>query len=54
MGETYGATDKPVVGAMPSFEESITAEQVRQVALYERVRFGGMELETEKEACGLS
>lgn len=54
VGETYGATDKPVAGAMPSFEESLTAEQVRQIALYERVRFGGVDLETEKEACGLS
>lgn len=54
VGETYGATDKPIAGAMPSFEESLTANQVRQAALYERVRFGGLDLETEKEACGLS
>jgi mono/diheme cytochrome c family protein len=54
VGDTYGATDRPINGAMPRFEESLTSDQIRQAALYERVRFGGVDLETEKEACGLS
>jgi mono/diheme cytochrome c family protein len=53
VGDTYGATGKPISGAMPNFEASLTPEQIEQAALYERVRFGGADLEVEKGACGL-
>jgi mono/diheme cytochrome c family protein len=52
---TYGATDKPVggVGLMPSFEASLSEEQITQVALYERVAFGGQDLAEAEADCGL-
>jgi mono/diheme cytochrome c family protein len=53
---TYGATDKPVggVGLMPSFEASLTEDQIAQVALYERVAFGGQDLAEAEADCGLA
>jgi hypothetical protein len=52
---TYGATDKPVggVGLMPGFSTSLTEEQIAQVALYERVAFGGQDLAEAEADCGL-
>jgi mono/diheme cytochrome c family protein len=52
---TYGATDKPVGGGgvMPSFGASLTQEQVAQVALFERVAFGGQDLAEAEADCGL-
>jgi mono/diheme cytochrome c family protein len=52
---TYGATDKAVggVGLMPAFSTSLTEEQIVQVALYERVAFGGQDLEEAEADCGL-
>ncbi len=51
-GETYGSTDKPVNGGMPGFS-TMEVEEIRQVVLYERVRFGGADEATETLACGL-
>lgn len=51
---TYGANNKPVggFGLMPAFG-SLDPQQIAEVALYERVQFGGQDL-TEAEAdCGL-
>ncbi len=53
VGTTYGAASKPIEGVMPEFGESLTADQLKQIALYERVRFGEADLDSEKEACGL-
>lgn len=52
VGPTYGANDSPIEQAMPSFE-SLDDEALRRIAMYERVRFGGGELESERSACGL-
>jgi mono/diheme cytochrome c family protein len=51
---TYGATDKPVggFGAMPGFAASLTEEQIAEVALYERVQFGGQDLAEAEADCG--
>jgi len=53
---TYGATNKPVggVGLMPAFDTSLTEEQIAQVALYERVAFGGQDLVDAEADCGLA
>ena len=53
---TYGATDKPVGGSglMPAFDTSLTEEQIAQVALYERVAFGGQDLADAEADCGLA
>lgn len=52
IGSTYGADETPVEGAMPSFEHLGDAV-IRRVAMYERVRFGGGEIDQERLACGL-
>lgn len=51
---TYGATGKPVGGSgavMPSFGTQLDAEQIAAIALYERVAFGGEDLEAAKADC---
>lgn len=51
---TYGANGKPVGGSgavMPSFGAQLSDEQIAAVALYERVAFGGQELEAAKADC---
>jgi len=52
VGDTYGATSKPVAGRMPAFDQ-LSEEELAQIAVYERVRFGEADLETERQACGL-
>jgi len=54
---TYGANDKAVGGSgavMPAFGSSLTDEELRSVVLYERVRFGGQDLEAALADCGLA
>ena len=53
VGDTYGAQGKAITTVMPAFGESLSPEQIKQIALYERVRFGGADLASEKTACGL-
>jgi mono/diheme cytochrome c family protein len=50
---TYGANGKAVAGGMPGFAASLTPEELAQVALYERVAFGGEDLATAEAECGL-
>ncbi|GMQ98254.1 MAG: hypothetical protein BMS9Abin17_0761 [Acidimicrobiia bacterium] len=52
---TYGATAKPVggVGLMPGFGNSLSEQQLAEVALFERVQFGGQELQDAEIDCGL-
>jgi mono/diheme cytochrome c family protein len=55
-GATYGATGKPVGGSgalMPAFGGTLTDVELRSVALYERVQFGGQALEAALADCGL-
>ena len=52
VGETYGANASAVKGAMPAFND-LTDRQLGQIAMYERVRFGGADQEAESAACGL-
>ena len=52
---TYGASAIPVGSsgaAMPGFEESLTAEELAAVAIYERVAFGGQSLADAEVDCG--
>ncbi len=54
---TYGATGKPVGGSgavMPGFGTTLSAEEIAAVALYERVGFGGEDLDAGLADCGLS
>ena len=53
---TYGANEKTVgaIGLMPAFGGSLTEEQIAEVALYERVQFGGQDLAEAETDCGLA
>jgi mono/diheme cytochrome c family protein len=51
---TYGATGKPVgAGGMPSFGATLSDEEIASVVLYERVTFGGENLDEAQVDCGL-
>ncbi len=52
---TYGANETPVGGSgavMPGFASSLSSQEMAAVALYERVAFGGQELEDALMDCG--
>jgi hypothetical protein len=51
---TYGDTDKPINGGMPSFGTSLTEEQLAAVVAFERVRFGGADSAETLTDCGLA
>ncbi|KAA3638694.1 MAG: hypothetical protein DWP92_05750, partial [Armatimonadetes bacterium] len=53
---TYGANAKPVggVGLMPAFASSLDETQIAEVALYERVQFGGEDLAEAEADCGFT
>lgn len=53
VGSTYGAQSKPVQGGMPGFNGDLTDEEIRAVAAFERIRFGGAPAEETLVACGL-
>jgi mono/diheme cytochrome c family protein len=52
---TYGATGKPVggFGLMPSFGPTLSLQQIADVALYERVQFGGQSLADAELDCAV-
>lgn len=52
VGDTYGATAKEVTRIMPSFEETLSAHEIAQVAAFERSRYGGLEPEEALDQCG--
>ena len=54
---TYGANEKPVGGSgavMPGFANTLDDEELAAVALYERVAFGGQDLEAALADCGFA
>ncbi|MFQ5948331.1 MAG: c-type cytochrome [Acidimicrobiia bacterium] len=54
VGSTFGDTDKPVNGGMPTFGGTLTEEQIQSVTLFERVSLGGAALEESLGDCGLA
>lgn len=52
-GDTYGAADRPLQGGMPANSPRLSAEEIAQVAVYERVQFGGEGIATARGSCGL-
>jgi len=48
---TYGAQDKPVNAGMPGFQASMSLDEIKQVVLYERVAFGGADLDEAAADC---
>ncbi len=53
VGPSYGDTDKPITGVMPSFGESLTPDEIARVAAYERHRFAGADAEATLVDCGV-
>ena len=53
VGPVYGASGKEITAIMPSFEAVLTDLEIRQVASFERFRFGGAEMEDVLAGCGL-
>jgi mono/diheme cytochrome c family protein len=51
---TYGDTNQPVDGGMPTFGDSLSSEQIAAVAAFERVRFGGADPAETLTDCGLA
>ncbi|MDX1448712.1 MAG: hypothetical protein R3246_06565 [Acidimicrobiia bacterium] len=52
VGPTYGANDAEIDQVMPGFAQ-LDETAIRQVAMYERVRFGGGDPDTVRQDCGL-
>ena len=53
---TYGDNAKPVLGtgvAMPGYQNSLSAQEIAAVSLYERVAFSGEDIAASEAACGL-
>ncbi len=52
---TYGDTAKPAGGGgvMPGYQNSLSAQEIAAVSLYERVAFGGEDIVLAETACGL-
>ena len=53
VGPEYGALGTLSQGGMPNYNDSLTDEELRAVVLFERVRFGGENLDEALVGCGL-
>ena len=51
VGPVYGAPGREITAVMPSFESVLTTEEIRQVASFERFRFGGGEMDAVLADC---
>jgi mono/diheme cytochrome c family protein len=52
-GPTYGADDQPIKAPMPGFDDRLSDEEIASVAAFERVQYGGGELDAVFADCGL-
>lgn len=52
-GDTHGATQKPTLGGMPAHEGRLAPEEIRRVAAFERVEYGGLDEDTAIVECGV-
>lgn len=53
-GDTYGATAREVEGGMPAQGGSLSDQEIRRVAAFQRIQYGGADLETTFTACGVT
>lgn len=53
-GLTFGASNKEITRVMPSFEAVLSAEEIAQVAAFERHSFGGAGVEAVLADCELT
>jgi len=54
VGDTYGATAKPVAGGMPAQQGNLTDAQIAAVAAFERVRYASAEEAATLTECGVT
>lgn len=52
VGPTFGASEIPVSGGMPAYGPTLSDEEIRAVAAYTRVRFGGQAEPDALSDCG--
>ena len=53
VGPTYGAEDTVSIGGMPGFQGKLTEDEIYAVVVFERVVFGGGNIEEVLSDCGL-
>jgi mono/diheme cytochrome c family protein len=53
VGPTYGANDLEITKVMPGQSDSLTEREIAAVAAFERVEYGGGEVDAVLEDCGL-
>lgn len=53
VGDTYGATAKPVQGGMPGHGDLLTTDEIAEVAAFERITYGGADEAATLAACGI-
>jgi len=53
VGPTYGAEEKVSIGGMPGFQGKLSEDELNAVVVFERVVFGGGQLEEVLTDCGL-
>ena len=54
VGETYGATAKPLQGGMPAHADRFTPDEIAAVAAFERITYGGADRAETLAGCGLA
>ncbi|MBI5157644.1 MAG: cytochrome c [Acidimicrobiia bacterium] len=54
VGDTYGATAKPVLGGMLPQEGLLTPHQIAAVTAFTRVTYGGVDGATALDDCGVA
>ncbi|MCB2225013.1 MAG: cytochrome c [Actinobacteria bacterium] len=52
-GATYGAEAKPLDGGMPAHGDDMAGVEIRWVAAYQRVTYGGEDRAAALEGCGI-
>jgi mono/diheme cytochrome c family protein len=53
-GQTYGATSKVIEGGMPAHSGTLTPDEIAAVAAFERVEYGGADLDSTFRECGVA
>ena len=52
-GDTYGAGDRPLKGGMPAQGDALTQDEIRLVAAFQRVTYGGQPRDEALADCGI-
>ena len=52
-GESYGAGSRPVTGGMPAQGDQLSDREIRLVAAFQRIEYGGQDRDEALAACGV-